>query len=158
MQKITPFLWFDTQAEEAARFYTSVFPDSSIDEISRYGESGPGPAGSVMVVSFTLVGQRYTALNGGPHFAFNQAVSFVVNCESQEEVDRYWDALLADGGKPIQCGWLTDKFGLPWQITPTVLVELLSDPDAAKSQRVMKAMMEMVKIDIPTLQRAAEEG
>jgi predicted 3-demethylubiquinone-9 3-methyltransferase (glyoxalase superfamily) len=155
MQKITPFLWFNDQAEEAMKFYTSVFKDSKIGKVSRYGDAGPGPKGSVMVGTFEIAGQQFMALNGGPHYSFTPAVSFVVNCESQEEVDYYWSKLV-EGGKEVQCGWLTDKFGLSWQITPTALSELLSDPDPVKSQRVMKAMMGMVKIDIEGLRRAHE--
>jgi predicted 3-demethylubiquinone-9 3-methyltransferase (glyoxalase superfamily) len=165
MQKITPFLWFDDTAEEAASFYVSVFGarraasgggESKIGEISRYGESGPGEAGSVMTVTFQLDGQEFTALNGGPaHATFSEAISFFVNCETQDEVDQLWSAL-TEGGQEVQCGWLTDKYGLSWQIIPKVLPELLSDPDPERSQRVMKAMLEMKKIDIAGLQRAAE--
>src|SRR5579864_4271305 len=142
IQKITPFLWFDHQAEDAARFYTSIFPNSKIVKVVRYGESGPGPAGSAMTVEFQLEGQTFVALNGGPIFKFTEAISFVVNCETQEEVDAYWDKLSAGGGE-VQCGWLKDKFGLSWQIVPTVLPELLSGPDPEKSQRVMKVMLTM---------------
>jgi predicted 3-demethylubiquinone-9 3-methyltransferase (glyoxalase superfamily) len=156
MQKITPFLWFDTQAEEAAKLYTSIFKNSRINDIARYGDAGPGPKGSVMTVGFTLDGQHFTALNGGPLFKFNESVSFVVRCQSQDEVDHYWNRLIENGGKPSQCGWLKDKFGLSWQITPDVLIELLQDKDAAKAQRVMQAMMQMSKIDIAALKRAAE--
>jgi predicted 3-demethylubiquinone-9 3-methyltransferase (glyoxalase superfamily) len=155
MQKISPFLWFDTQAEEAARFYVSIFKNASIDKITRFGDAGPGPKGSVMTVSFTLEGQRFTALNGGPNFKFTEAVSFVVDCKTQAEVDALWDKLSA-GGETQACGWLKDKYGLSWQITPTVLIELLSDPDQAKAKRVMEAMLQMVKIDIAELQRAAK--
>lgn len=155
MNKISPFLWFDTQAEEAARFYVSLFDNSRVGRITRYGEGGPGPAGSVMTVEFELEGQSYVALNGGPQFQFNEAVSFSVNCESQEEVDRYWDALTADGGQPGPCGWLEDKYGLSWQINPRILGQLLADPDRAKAKRVMDAMCQMSKIDIPALERAA---
>jgi len=153
IQKISPFLWFDHQAEEAARFYTSVFKNSKIEKIIRYGEAGPGPAGSVMTVAFELDGQKFTGLNGGPHFTFTQAISFVVNCETQAEVDEYWAKLL-EGGKEVQCGWLKDKFGLSWQIVPVRLIELLEDKDVAKSQRVMKAMMQMTKIEIAGLEAA----
>jgi predicted 3-demethylubiquinone-9 3-methyltransferase (glyoxalase superfamily) len=153
MQKIAPFLWFDNQAEEAVNFYTSVFGNSKIGRVMRYGDSGPGPKGSVMTASFQLEGQEFTALNGGPMFKFTEAVSFVVNCETQAEVDHYWDKLV-EGGSPQQCGWLKDRFGLSWQVVPTVLVDMMADKDAAKAQRVMEAMMKMVKIDIPTLQRA----
>ena len=153
---ITPFLWFDTQAEEAAKLYTSIFPNSRILDITRYGEAGPGPKGSVMTVSFELNGQRFTALNGGPLFKFTEAISFVVNVESQQQVDALWNRLTADGGEESQCGWLKDRFGLSWQITPNALMRLLADPDRAKSQRVMQAMLGMKKIDIGGLERAAE--
>ena len=157
MQKITPFLWFDDNAEEAVKFYTSIFKNSKIGKIARYdkaGEKAAGrPAGSVMTIEFHLEGQEFVALNGGPHFKFTEAISFVVNCQTQEEVDYYWEKLSA-GGKEVQCGWLKDKFGLSWQIVPTVLGELLSDEDAAKSQRVMQAMLKMVKLDIKKLQDA----
>ncbi len=156
MQKITPFLWFDGNAEEAALFYTTLFADSKIGNVSRYGEDGPGPAGGAMVVPFTLFGQEFLALNGGPHFTFTEAISFVVNCETQEEIDRYWTAL-TEGGQEVQCGWLKDRFGLSWQITPTVLGELLSGPDPVKNGRVMQAMMGMVKLDIGALKAAADE-
>jgi len=156
MEGITTFLWFDGNAEEAANFYVSVFPNSEINDVSRYGEVGPGESGQVMTVAFTLNGRPFIALNGGPeHASFNLAVSFMINCESQEEVDYYWDAL-GKGGKEIQCGWLTDRFGLPWQIIPTALPELLSDPDRDKAQRAMKAMLEMTKIDINKLREAAK--
>ncbi|RAK57826.1 VOC family protein [Phenylobacterium deserti] len=154
MTKITPFLWFDTQAEEAAAFYVALFPNSKITSISRYPEGGPGPAGSVMTVSFELDGQSWTALNGGPHFRFNEAVSFVVHCKDQAEVDRYWDGLLAGGGAPSQCGWLKDRFGVSWQVTPEILMRLNSDPNKAKAQAAFGAMMQMVKIDIAALQAA----
>ena len=153
MQKITPFLWFDNNAEEAAKFYTSIFKKSKIARISRYGDAGPGPKGTVMVVDFELEGQQFVALNGGPQFKFTEAISFVVNCETQKEVDYFWGKLLA-GGQESQCGWLKDKFGLSWQIVPTVLNDMLADPDPARSQRVMKAMLQMKKIDIPTLEKA----
>ena len=155
MNKISPFLWFETQAEEAANFYVSVFPGSRIVSTSRYGDAGPGPKGSVMTVEFELEGQTFIALNGGPQFRFNEAVSFSVDCDSQEEVDAYWDKLTADGGEPGPCGWLKDKYGLSWQINPRVLGQLLSDPDPAKAKRVMEAMLQMSKIEIPVLQRAA---
>jgi predicted 3-demethylubiquinone-9 3-methyltransferase (glyoxalase superfamily) len=155
VQKIIPFLWFDSNAEEAANFYTSIFKNSKIGRIARYGDAGPGPKGSVMVVAFTLDGQEFTALNGGPIFKFTEAVSFVVHCENQEEVDHYWSGLSADG-KEVQCGWLKDKFGVSWQIVPAILPKLMSDPDPVKSQRVMKAMLQMVKMDIAELQRAYE--
>jgi len=154
MQTITPCLWFDTEGEEAANFYTSLFPNSKIREIARYGSAGPRAEGTVMTVSFELNGQEYVALNGGPDFKFNEAVSFQVGCESQEEVDRYWSAL-SDGGEEGPCGWLKDKFGLSWQIVPTRLPELLGDPDREKSQRVMRAMLGMRKIEIDGLERAA---
>ena len=157
MQTITPFLWFNDSAEEAANFYVSIFPNSKVLGISRYGEAGPGPKGSVMTVGFQLDGQPFTALNGGSKFSFTPAVSFVVHCETQQEVDRYWEKLTA-GGKPIQCGWLEDKYGLSWQIVPNVLLRLVQDKDTAKSQRVMKAMMQMVKLDIARLQQAADQS
>jgi predicted 3-demethylubiquinone-9 3-methyltransferase (glyoxalase superfamily) len=154
--RITPFLWFDHQAEQAAKFYTSIFENSKIGKVVRYSQGSPGPAGSVMTVQFTLDGLEFTALNGGPHFTFNEAVSFVVHCETQKEVDYYWDALLA-GGTPSQCGWLKDQFGLSWQIVPNALLELLGSQDAKKTQRVNQAMMKMVKLDIETLRKAADE-
>lgn len=153
IQKITPFLWFDHQAEEAAGFYASIFPNSKIVKVVRYGKAGPGPPGSAMTVEFQLEGQTFVALNGGPHFKFTEAISFVVNCRTQDELDAYWDKLSA-GGSDAQCGWLKDKFGLSWQIVPTALVEMLSDPDPQKSQRVMKAMMTMKKLDIRALKQA----
>jgi predicted 3-demethylubiquinone-9 3-methyltransferase (glyoxalase superfamily) len=153
IQKITPFLWFDHQAEEAADFYTSIFPKSKIVKVVRYGAAGPGPAGSAMTVEFQLEGQSFVALNGGPHFKFTEAISFVVNCQSKDEVDAYWEKLSAGGGE-IECGWLKDKFGVSWQIVPTVLSELLGDPDPKKSQRVMKALLTMKKLDIRALKRA----
>ena len=155
MQKITPFLWFDDQAEEAMRHYTSIFKNSKVLGVTRYGDAGPGPKGSVMIAAFELEGQRFTALNGGPRFKFTEAISFVVNCETQEEVDELWDKL-AEGGQTQQCGWLKDKFGLSWQIIPTALPELMSDPDPEKSQRVMEAMLQMTKIDIAKLRQAYE--
>jgi predicted 3-demethylubiquinone-9 3-methyltransferase (glyoxalase superfamily) len=157
MQKITPCLWFDTEGEEAANFYTAIFKNSRILEVSRYGEAGPRPAGTVMVVSFELDGQEFTALNGGPEFTFNEAVSFQVNCESQQEVDDFWDRL-CEGGEPGPCGWLKDKYGVSWQIIPTALNELLNDPDPDKSQRAMKAMLQMGKIDIEALRQAADQA
>ncbi|HEY8294662.1 MAG TPA: VOC family protein [Micrococcaceae bacterium] len=153
MQKITPCLWFDTQGEEAAQFYISVFRNSKILNISRYGEAGPGPQGQVLTVSFELDGQEFTALNGGPEFKFNEAVSFQVSCDSQDEVDRFWSAL-SDRGEEGPCGWLKDKFGLSWQIVPSILGELLSGPDARRSQQAMKAMLQMKKLDIRALQEA----
>ncbi len=154
MQKITPCLWFDTEGEEAARFYTSVFPNSRVTEVTRYGSAGPRPEGTVMTVSFELDGQHFVALNGGPEFTFNEAISFQVSCQTQEEVDRFWSAL-AGGGEEGPCGWLKDRFGVSWQIIPTALPELLSDPDREKSQRVMQAMLGMKKIEISELERAA---
>jgi predicted 3-demethylubiquinone-9 3-methyltransferase (glyoxalase superfamily) len=151
--EITPFLWFDTQAEEAATFYTSVFPNSMIRDVARYGSAGPRPEGMVMTVSFELDGQKFVALNGGPHFTFSEAISFQVICETQEEVDHYW-ATLSEGGEPGPCGWLKDRFGLSWQIDPSALPRLLGDPDPETSQRVMAAMLEMGKIDIAELERA----
>ena len=153
MQKITPFLWFDGKAEEAANFYTSIFNDSKITQVTRSGEAGPGSKGSVMSVIFQLEGQEFYALNGGPHFTFSPAISFFVNCETQAEVDALWDKLSA-GGEKQRCGWLKDKFGVSWQVIPTALGRLLHDKDAAKSQRVMQAMMQMDKIDIAGLERA----
>lgn len=155
-QKITTFLWFDNNAQEAMEFYTSVFKNSKIGNVSRYGEAGPGPKGTVMVGSFELEGQQFTALNGGPRFKFTEAISLVINCETQEEVDYFWEKLSA-GGQLQQCGWLKDKFGLSWQVVPTVLDELMRDKDPQKSKRVMEAMLQMVKLDIPRL-RAAYEG
>ena len=152
---ITPFLWFDTQAEEAATFYVSLFDNSRITQIQRYGEGGPGEPGQVMVVSFTLAGQGFSALNGGPEFAFTEATSFYVSCKDQDEVDRLWSQLLADGGQESQCGWLKDRFGLSWQIIPDRLGELLGDPDAGRAQRAMQAMLQMTKIDIKVMEDAA---
>ena len=157
MPKITPFLWFDTQAEEAAHFYVSIFNNSKIVNVSRYGEAGPGPKGSAMTVTFELDGQRFIALNGGPHFKFTEAVSFSVDCKTQEEVDKYWQKL-SEGGQEVQCGWLKDRYGLSWQINPTILGEMLSDPDPQKSKRVMEAMLKMKKIDIAGLKRAYDLG
>jgi predicted 3-demethylubiquinone-9 3-methyltransferase (glyoxalase superfamily) len=153
MQKITPFLWFDNQAEEAANFYVSIFKNSKIGTIARYGEAGPGPKGTVMIVQFHLDGQEFTALNGGPMFKFNESISFVVNCETQDEVDSYWEKLL-QGGKESQCGWLKDRFGLSWQIVPTEFIKMMQDKDPRKTERLMKAMLQMVKLDIATLKRA----
>jgi len=157
IQKITPFLWFDHQAEEAATFYTSIFKNSKIETVTRYGEAGPGPKGSVMTIAFELDGQKFVALNGGPHYQFNPAISFVVNCEGQNEVDHYWEKLTA-GGKEIQCGWLVDKYGVSWQIVPKALIELLRDEDPARAQRVMKAMLQMKKIDIAGLKAAYDQS
>ena len=155
MQKITPFLWFNDNAEEAMNFYISIFRNSRIVSVTRYGEAGPGPKGSVMTGKFQLEGQEFVALNGGPHFKFTEAISFVVNCETQEEVDKFWEKL-SEGGEESQCGWLKDRYGLSWQIVPTILVEMLQDKDPEKSQRVMKAMLQMIKIDIKTLKQAYE--
>jgi predicted 3-demethylubiquinone-9 3-methyltransferase (glyoxalase superfamily) len=155
-QLITPFLWFDNNAEEAVNFYTSIFKDSKILKTSRYGDAGPGPKGSVMVIDFQINGHEFIALNGGPLFKFTEAISFVINCQTQKEVDDYWEKLLAGGGKESQCGWLKDKFGLSWQVTPTILSELMSDKDPAKANRVMQAMLKMVKIDIEELKKAYE--
>ncbi|HYX76699.1 MAG TPA: VOC family protein [Gaiellaceae bacterium] len=153
MKQITPFLWFDKEAEEAANFYVSVFPNSKLGSVARYGEAGPGEPGSVMTVEFELNGLRFVALNGSPEFKFTEAISFVINCETQEEVDDYW-AKLSDGGEEGPCGWLKDRYGLSWQVVPTVLIELLKDPDPAKGQRVMAAMLQMGKIEIEPLRRA----
>ncbi len=157
MQKITACLWFDGQAEEAAAFYTSIFSDSRILQVARYGEAGPGPEGSVMTVSFELDGQEFVALNGGPEFTFNEAISFQVRCETQDGVDEFWSRLSA-GGEEGPCGWLKDRYGVSWQIIPTRLTELLNDPDPEKAQRAMRAMLTMNKIDIATLQQAAVTG
>jgi predicted 3-demethylubiquinone-9 3-methyltransferase (glyoxalase superfamily) len=155
MQKITPFLWFDDQAEEAANLYTSIIDNSRVLNVSRYGETGPGEPGSVMTVEFELDGQKFVGLNGGPAHQFTEAVSFVVNCETQEEVNELWERL-SEGGEEGPCGWLKDRFGLSWQIVPTALPRLLSDPDRAKANRAMQAMMGMKKIEIAELERAAE--
>jgi len=155
MQKITPFLWFDTQAEEAATFYVSIFKDSKIKNVVRYGDTGPGPKGQVMTVAFQLQGVDFVALNGGPQFTFSPAISFFVNCESQGEVDGLWEKL-AEGGRHDRCGWLTDKFGVSWQIIPTALPAMLGDPDPARARRVMQAMMQMTKIDVGALERARD--
>ncbi len=153
MQKITPFLWFDDQAEEVANFYTSIFNNSNIVSATRYGEAGPRPAGTVMTVTFQLDGQEFMALNGGPEFKFNEAISFFVNCETQEEVDDLWERL-SNGREEVQCGWLKDRYGVSWQIVPTVLGEMLQDEDAERLQRVMKALLQMKKIDIGGLKQA----
>jgi predicted 3-demethylubiquinone-9 3-methyltransferase (glyoxalase superfamily) len=160
LQKITPFMWFDNQAEEAARFYTGIFKNASITAITHYGEAGKEvhgrPPGSVMTVAFQLEGENFTALNGGPHFKFTPAISFVVNCDTQEEVDYYWDKLSAGGDENArQCGWLADKFGASWQVVPRLLIELLTGEDSARSERAMAAMLKMKKIDIEALKRAA---
>jgi len=157
MQKITPFLWFDTQAEQAAGFYVTLFPNSQITGTSRYGEAGPGQPGSVMTVTFRLDGQEFVALNGGPEFKFTPALSFFVDCADQAEVDRLWSAL-TDGGQEVQCGWLTDRFGLSWQIVPSGLTEVLNGPDPAGAQRAMQAMLQMKKLDIGALRRAYAGG
>ena len=156
MPKITPFLWFDSQAEEAANFYVSIFKNSKMGNVSRYGESGPGPKGSAMTVAFELDGQKFTALNGGPVFKFTEAISLVVNCENQEEIDYFWEKLSSEGGQEVQCGWLKDKYGLSWQIVPTILPELVKSDDPKKSERVMKALMQMKKLDIDKLKEAGE--
>jgi len=156
MQKITPFLWFDNQAEEAMNFYTSIFTDSKVGKVSRYGKSFPDKEGQVMTATFELFGQEFMALNGGPLFSFTEAVSFFVHCEDQHEVDYYWDRLTADGGKESRCGWLKDKFGLSWQIIPNALTEMLSDKDPQKAGRVMHSMLTMSKIDINTLRQVRE--
>jgi predicted 3-demethylubiquinone-9 3-methyltransferase (glyoxalase superfamily) len=153
-QKITPFLWFDTQAEEAANLYISIFKDAKLLGVSRYGDAGPGPKGTVMTATFSLFGMEFIALNGGPHFKFNESVSFLVNCDTQDEIDHYWDKLIAGGGAPSQCGWLKDKFGLSWQITPRMLGELARSGEPARVSRMMQAMMKMKKLDIAGLQRA----
>lgn len=155
MQKITPFLWFDGKAEEAMNFYVSIFKNSKVGKVTRYGDSGPGPKGSVMTATFQLEGQEFMALNGGPHFKFSPAISFFVNCETQEEVDELWEKLSA-GGKTNRCGWLDDKFGVSWQIIPTTLGKLMHDKDPKKASRVMQAMLQMTRIDIAGLKAAYE--
>ncbi|MBI1775309.1 MAG: VOC family protein [Proteobacteria bacterium] len=157
MQKITPFLWFDGKAEEAMHFYVSIFKNSKVGSVTRYGDAGPGAKGTVMSATFQLDGQEFFALNGGPHFTFTPAISFFVNCETQQEVDELWEKLSA-GGEKNRCGWLKDKFGLSWQVIPSLLGTLLQDKDPEKSQRVMKAMMQMDKIDIKKLQQAYDQG
>jgi len=154
-QKITPFLWFNKQAEEAANFYTSIFKNSKINSTTRYTDAGPGPKGSVMTIGFELEGQHFTAINGGPVFTFSQAISFVVRCQTQEEVDAYWSKL-SEGGQQQQCAWLKDKYGISWQIVPDALIELLQDKDPERSKRVMQAMFQMKRIDIAGLKRAYE--
>jgi predicted 3-demethylubiquinone-9 3-methyltransferase (glyoxalase superfamily) len=156
MQKINPFLWFDDQAEDAAKFYVSLFKDSKIVNVARYGEGGPGPKGTAMSVTFELAGQKFMALNGGPHFKFSEAISFFINCETQQEVDELWEKLAA-GGEKSRCGWLKDKYGLSWQVIPRALGEMLQDKDPKKSQRVMQAMLKMDKIDIAGLRRAYDQ-
>lgn len=155
MQKITPFLWFDNQAEEAAKFYVSIFKNSKLLTLTRYGKTGPGAKGSVMTAKFELNGQEFVALNGGPLFKFNESISFVVNCETQEEIDYFWKALSADG-EENRCGWLKDKFGLSWQIVPTALQEMVDAKDPARSDRVMQALMQMDKLDVAKLKQAYE--
>lgn len=155
MQKITPFLWFDTQAEEAANFYVSLFKNSRILSVSRYGEAGPGPAGSVLTIAFQLDGQEFVALNGGPQFKFTEAISLYVNCENQQEVDELW-AKLTEGGEESMCGWLKDRYGISWQIIPTGLTEMLSSPDSAKALRATQAMFTMKKIDLAKMRAAFE--
>lgn len=156
-QKITTYLWFDSNAEEAMNFYVSVFKNSKVLDVARYGDAGPGPKGTVMCGTFQLEGQQFMALNGGPHFKFTEAISLFVNCETQEEVDDLWTKLTAGGGAPSQCGWLKDKFGLSWQIIPSVLLEMLADKDPARSRRTMEAMLQMSKIDIKKLKQAYEQ-
>ncbi|MBV8813675.1 MAG: VOC family protein [Verrucomicrobia bacterium] len=158
MQKITPFLWFDGKAEEAVNFYLSAFKDAKILEILRYREAGPGPEGSVMTIKFSLHGQEFVALNAGPEFTFTPAISFFVHCQSQEEVDELWEKLSAEGGETNSCGWLKDRYGVSWQIVPTILLEFLGDKDSEKANRVMKAMLEMHKLNIAGLTRAYEQG
>jgi predicted 3-demethylubiquinone-9 3-methyltransferase (glyoxalase superfamily) len=153
MQKITPFLWFDNKAEEAMNFYISIFKNAKVVSVTRYGDAGPGPKGTVMTAKFEIHGQEFVALNGGPQFTFTEAISFVVNCETQQEVDDFWEKL-SEGGKKSRCGWLKDKYGLSWQVVPTVLVEMLQDKDARKSKGVMEAMLQMDKIDLGALRRA----
>ena len=155
MKKITPFLWFDDKAEEAMNFYVSIFKNSKVGSVTRYGEAGPGPKGTVMTATFQLDGQEFIALNGGPHFKFTEAISFSVDCNTQEEVDELWEKL-SEGGQKSRCGWLKDKYGLSWQIVPTVLTEMLGDKDPEKSKRVMGAMLQMNKLDIKTLKQAYE--
>lgn len=157
MQKITPFLWFDDKAEEAANFYVSIFKNSKVLNVTRYGEAGPGPKGSVMIVTFQLDGQEFSALNGGPEFTFSPAISFVVDCKTQQEVDELWERL-SEGGKKQQCGWVTDKYGLSWQIVPSIVPELMKTKDEKKSQNVMKAILQMNKLDIKRLQQAYDEA
>jgi predicted 3-demethylubiquinone-9 3-methyltransferase (glyoxalase superfamily) len=157
IQKIATHLWFDDKAEEAANFYMSLFEDSKMGPVLRNGDNGPGPKGSVLALSFYLAGQEFKALNGGPHFKFNEAISLFVHCETQPEVDRLWNALIADGGAPSQCGWLKDRYGLSWQIVPNGMMDLLSDPDSAKANRAMAAMMKMSKLDIAQV-KAAHAG
>lgn len=156
MQRISPFLWFDSQAEEAVNFYTSIFRNSTIKSVSRYGDAGPGPKGAVMTMSFELDGQEFIALNGGPMFRFTEAISFLVHCDSQDEIDYYWNKL-TEGGQESRCGWLKDKFGLSWQIAPTKLSQLMQQKDPIKSKRVMEAMLKMKKLNIAELEEAAKD-
>jgi predicted 3-demethylubiquinone-9 3-methyltransferase (glyoxalase superfamily) len=156
-QKITPFLWFDNDAEEAMKFYTSIFKKSKVLKVSRYGDAGPGPKGQVMTVTFRLEGIEFTALNAGPRFKFTEAISFVINCKDQKEVDYYWSKLTANGGEESMCGWLKDRFGLSWQVVPTVLMELMANKNKAKANRVMQAMLQMRKMDIKKLKEAAKD-
>ena len=157
MPRITPNLWFDSEAEEAAKFYCSVFPNSEITNVSYYGDAGPRPAGTVLTVSFVLDGQEFTAINGGPQFKFDEAVSFLINCADQDEVDYYWTKL-AEGGEEAQCGWLKDRYGLSWQVFPAEMEKLLTDPDAGRAERAMRAMLGMQKIDLPAVKAAADAG
>ena len=155
-QKITPCLWFDGRAEEAVKFYTSVFKRAKKGDVTRYGEAGPGPKGSVMTATFQIEGQDFMALNGGPEFKFSPAISFIVNCKNQKRVDYYWDKLMEGGGAPQQCGWLTDRFGVSWQIVPSIVWQLMKDKDKQKRERVMQAILKMVKLDVGELKRAAK--
>ena len=155
MPRITPNLWFDTQSEEAAEYYCSIFPNSKVTNVTHYGEAGPRPAGTVLTVDFVLDGQEYTAINGGPEFTFTEAISLLINCEDQEEVDYYWSKL-TEGGQEVQCGWLRDRYGLSWQVCPAGMLELLNDPDPERSQRAMTAMLGMVKLDLAALRAAAD--
>jgi predicted 3-demethylubiquinone-9 3-methyltransferase (glyoxalase superfamily) len=157
MQKISPFLWFDNKAEEAMNFYVSIFKNSKVLGVTRYGDAGPGPKGTVMTASFELDGQQFTALNGGPHFKFTEAISFVVNCKTGEEVDYYWEKL-SEGGEESMCGWLKDRYGLSWQVVPDILIELLGDKDPKKAKKVMEAMLKMKKIDVKALKKAADQA
>lgn len=157
MQRITPFLWFNDNAEQAVNHYLSVFKNSKITNITHYGDAGPGPKGSVMTVEYQLDGQAFVAINGGPTYTISPAISFVVNCDTQEEIDYYWEKLSA-GGREVQCGWLQDKFGVSWQIVPPVLIEMISDPDKARADRVMQAMLKMIKLDINALKEAAKQA
>jgi predicted 3-demethylubiquinone-9 3-methyltransferase (glyoxalase superfamily) len=156
LTKITPCLWFDTEGEDAATFYTSIFEDSRIVDVTHYGSAGPRPAGTVMTVNFVLAGQEFIALNGGPEFTFDEAISFQVNCESQDEIDHFWTKLVEGGGEHGPCGWLKDRFGVSWQVTPIELEKLIRDPDPARAQAAMKAMLGMSKIDIAEVRRAAD--